>query len=92
MSERQTELARHALGLPNVRSKSYRNRFYCSEASPDYTDWRAMVGSGMASAQKLVASSLTLFRLSHAAAMNVLQDGETLDAEDFPSSRGTASE
>ncbi len=48
MTETQAKLARHALGLPNKKNTSYRNRFYTGPGSPDYLEWQAMVAEGNA--------------------------------------------
>ena len=40
----QLELARHALGLPNDRRRSYRNRYLAGGGSPE---WDAMVEAGL---------------------------------------------
>ena len=46
MTEAQTKLARHALGLPNKQNTSYRNRFCTGPGSADYPEWQAMVAEG----------------------------------------------
>jgi hypothetical protein len=43
MTEKQIELARHALGLPNAKNESYRNHF-CTERNDK--EWSAMVEQG----------------------------------------------
>jgi hypothetical protein len=48
MTETQAKLARHALGLPNKKNTSYRNRFCTGPGSPDYPEWQAMVAEGNA--------------------------------------------
>lgn len=80
MTPQQKLLARHALGLPNERMRSYRNRYYASEGTPAQAAWRAMVAAGFAS------SNLTerQFGLTEAGARLALHDGESLCPEDFP--------
>ena len=46
MTEAQTKLARHALGLPNKQNTSNRNRFCTGPGSADYPEWQAMVAEG----------------------------------------------
>lgn len=46
MTETQRELARHALGFPNRKNKSYRNHFCTGAGSDHYADWEAMVAQG----------------------------------------------
>ena len=46
MTPEQRELARHALGLPNKKNKSYRNHFCTGKGSTDYPHWEAMVEQG----------------------------------------------
>lgn len=46
MTNKQRELARHALGLPNPRKTSYRNHFCAGVSHSDYAEWEAMVAQG----------------------------------------------
>jgi hypothetical protein len=46
MTEAQTKLARHALGLPNKQNTSYRNHFCTGPGSTDYPAWQEMVTQG----------------------------------------------
>jgi len=48
MNDRQRELARHALGLPNKKNTSYRNHFCAGVDHFDYADWEVMVSQGYA--------------------------------------------
>ena len=48
LTPEQIELARHALGIPNKRRKSYRNRFVIGAGCTDYEQWMAMVALGAA--------------------------------------------
>jgi hypothetical protein len=86
MTDRQRELARHALGLPNQRRTSYRNHFCTGPGCTDYDDWRGMVEKGFA--RRRPGSVLTggddLFWLTRAGADAALARGEALDSEDFP--------
>jgi hypothetical protein len=86
MSPRQIELARHALGLPNERHQTYRNRFYASSGHRDFADWQAMVEAGMAvQSEPRKGSGMRMFGLTRQGASAALHAGETLDPEDFPS-------
>lgn len=87
MTPRQRELARHALGLPNDRRKSYRNRFVAGELHRDYSEWQAMVERGDAERHdgKLLSfGGSHLFCLTEQGARAALEPGEHLDREDFP--------
>lgn len=48
MTPSQKELARHALGLPNKKNLSYRNRFCAGEGHVSYQNWMNMVAEGYA--------------------------------------------
>jgi len=80
----QIELARSALGLPNRRRTSYRNRFVAGVGRPDYADWLAMSDAGLA---KRFSTALyggdDLFMLTRKGAEAALRPGESLDPEDF---------
>lgn len=86
MSAAQIELARHALGLPNRRKRSYRNHFVAGPGHDDYAAWMAMVDAGCA--KRRDGNALTggddLFWLTRAGAAATLKRGERLDPEDFP--------
>ena len=86
MTPRQTELARHALGLPNANAQSYRNRFICGTGHKDYADWQAMVAAGYAitgGADRRLGGAQP-FMLTYLGARMALRAGERLDPEDFP--------
>lgn len=83
LNELQTRLARHALGLPNPHSKSYRNRYSCPSQGEDLNAWLGMAERGLAT-EANVASLLRHFELTLVGARAALQAGETLDQEDFP--------
>lgn len=82
MSPEQRKLARHALGLPNERKKSYRNRFIASGGNPV---WDAMVTVGDACEVRSGGSRSVTYYLTKAGAMAALDPKEKLDSEDFPS-------
>ena len=48
MSERQREMARHALGLPNEKHATYRNHFALHSYSDGYEEWTDLVTRGLA--------------------------------------------
>lgn len=80
-------LARHALGLPNDRLRSYRNRFVTGPG-PDGAAWSGMVAAGLAetrAGQRLPFGGADLYWLTREGAMSALEPGETLCPEDFPS-------
>lgn len=84
MTPRQKELARHALGLPNERKRSYRNRFFTAPtiANPDFVDWSSMVAIGCARGVR-ETDLLAHFWLTRKGAEAALEKGESLDLEDF---------
>lgn len=81
MTPRQRELARHALGLPNDRRRSYRNRFLAGGLCED---WNAMTAAGLAEAGQPDDLGRTWFWLTRAGAEAALDRGEMLCPEDFP--------
>ena len=48
LTDRQKNLARHALGLPNEKNMTYRNHFWIDRAGDGYNDWQDMVENGFA--------------------------------------------
>ncbi len=48
MTPSQKELARHALGFPNKKNTSYRNRFCAGPYHPAWENWQHMVAEGYA--------------------------------------------
>lgn len=83
----QIELARHALGLPNDRRRSYRNRYLAGGPSPE---WSGMVDAGMAERGETCSRGMTWFWLTRAGAQAVLKRGERLCSEDFPLAKAGA--
>jgi hypothetical protein len=87
MTPKQIELARHALGLPHISRKSYRNRFVAGPGHDDYEEWMAMVASGDAmrrDGKTVCFGGDDLFWLTKKGALEALKHGERLDTEDFP--------
>lgn len=86
MTPEQIELARHALGLPNSRRKTYRNHFVTGPGHSDYDNWQAMVKDGHARrrAGNQITGGDDLFWLTKEGATLALKKGERLDLEDFP--------
>lgn len=82
MTPRQRRLARHALGLPNSRRLSYRNRFF-PLLSADKANWDKMCQGGLANAHK-TADGTTWFSLTFVGANHACEPNETLCREDFP--------
>jgi hypothetical protein len=48
VTEKQRELARHALGLPNKEKTTYRNHFCIGKGGDGYEDWEDLVKQGFA--------------------------------------------
>ena len=88
MTPRQRELARHAIGLPNDKRQSYRNRFIAGRGHVDFADWMAMVNDGHAVKRDMAGPNYS-FHLTHKAATQALEPGERLDREDFPEKEAT---
>lgn len=85
LTPEQRDLARHALGLPNRRRMSYRNRFVTGPGSLDFAAWEAMVASGAATRRpgSVLTGGYDLFMLTRAGAEAALESGECLNPEDF---------
>lgn len=85
ITKRQKVLARHALGLPNSSSRSYRNRFLVAEGADGFKEWHGLAVDGYARRFPRHGGGLCdLFILTLAGARMVLKPGESLDPEDFP--------
>jgi hypothetical protein len=93
MTPEQIDLARHALGLPNARRRSYRNHFVTGPGTADYEHWKAMVSAGLATRHppSQITGGDDWFRLTHEGALQALRAGERLDAEDFKPARAEQS-
>jgi hypothetical protein len=95
MTPKQIELARQALGLPNDRRCSCRNRFIAGEGHADYVDWIAMVEAGHAQrhraekriirAEKRISRGDCVFQLTDEGAKAAVMPDEELNPYDFPS-------
>lgn len=83
MTPTQRELARHALGLPNDRMRSYRNSYFVGNRSPAHGEWLKMLERGLAEVEP--GEPNDFFWLTRAGAEMALNEGERLDPEDFPS-------
>lgn len=82
MTKSQTEMARHALGLPNKQNMTYRNHFCLGEGADGYTEWEDLVKQGYAI--KALGSKWTgdFFHLTLDGAREVLKSKEHISAED----------
>lgn len=80
----QLRLARHALGLPNHRYVSYRNRFLAVIDTLDHAAWCEMVKHGYATCIPYYSSISDFFHLTKQGATLALSPAERLDDEDFP--------
>lgn len=85
LGARETDLIRHALGLRDGRTVSYRNHFTASPGGPDFQVWKGLVDRGLACGRPLSRhkNGFIGFRVKRAAAEAVLLPGEALDPEDF---------
>lgn len=87
MTPAQRYIARRALGLPNGRKVSYRNRFTVSSfPGGAYQQWEEMVDAGFAERvpKPDLVNGLHRFRLTLKGAEAALDPGESLCKEDFP--------
>ncbi len=83
LTPQQIGLARHALGLENGQTSSYRNRYLAAAGGDTEAAWNGMVECGLA--ERGAATGLGVwFSLTEAGARRVLLPGESLDREDFP--------
>ena len=83
MTPEQTKLARHALGLPNARHCSYRNRYLAPADAPPCDAWRGMVREGLAEEGSSTRTGIW-FSLTREGAKAALEFHENLCPEDFP--------
>lgn len=87
LTPEQRELARHALGLPNRKNRSYRNRFVTGAGAKVHAHWMAMVDAGFArrrDGKTLPFGGDDMFSLTLAGAKAAKRRNEGLDPEDFP--------
>ena len=82
MTPAQINLARHALGLPNDKCTSYRNRFVGPTGS-NKDEWDAMVAAGHAYILSTPRERMKWYALTRAGALAAIYPGEALDPEDF---------
>lgn len=90
MTSEQIRLMRHALGFPNDRGRSYRNRYFTGGNGEALANWLALVNMGMAGEGECLERRRRLFFVTMAGAKEVLRPGEALDMEDFPVERAEA--
>lgn len=91
MTPAQRALARHALGLPNRRNLSYRNRYVVPPQDPAHAEWIKMVAAGWARDVRVAGISAgDSFCLTLEGAGQAVDPGERLDPEDFVSIDGRA--
>lgn len=85
MTPLQKKLARHALGLPNDDRRSYRNRYIIGNGGRGFSALMRMVRDGNATRERFGAHTHNryCFHLTLTEAAAVLEDGESLDREDF---------
>jgi hypothetical protein len=89
MTEKQRELARHALGLPNKQNTTYRNHFCIDKGSDGYGDWEDLVVRGLAvKAEGGQDWSGDFFYLTWAGAKCALDYKEHIGIEDVKKMRG----
>ena len=86
LTEEQKTLARHALGLPNERNQSYRNRYRAPKIGAVNVAWHQMRDNDYAVCTPVQGENSLgpFFHLTEAGARLALEPGEKLDPEDFP--------
>lgn len=84
MTPEQRKMARHALGLPNERNATYRNRYFAAAGTSKEDAWNDLVAQGLAERGDGIRN--IGFGLTVAGARMVLEPPEFLCHEDFPSS------
>ncbi len=89
MNAAQKRMARHALGLPTNKRRSYRNRYVVSPGGSDHTEWSDLVSKGLAEVAEGKPREdgfrMDTFYLTRAGAEAALEGKEELCPEDFPS-------
>ena len=80
MTDRQRELSRHALGLPNDRRVTYRNRFIVGPGMTNFQEWEDLAEKGLA--VKSAGETANCYQLTLAAARMVLHKNERICRED----------
>lgn len=87
MTPKQRKLARHALGLPNDKKQSFRNRFVATYApGGDYDQWARMEAQGLAMQARAPIGNdkMRRFWLTETGARAAINSSESLCPEDFP--------
>lgn len=92
MSDRQREMARHALGFPNKRGRSYRNHYCIGPDEDGYDAWLDLVTKGLAHWRPYRNSNgagvgFHMFYLTHRGALLARQPNEHLSPEDAATMR-----
>ena len=79
MSEKQRDLARQALGLPNDKNRSSRNHAYVSPGTDAHSEWRDLVTKGLATrCEYPLASGDSMFHLTLEGARRARDPKETI--------------
>lgn len=84
MTPDQIKLARHALGLPSDRNRTYRNRYFAAPGTDFEERWDDLVRKGLAERHNDGGRHI-VYLLTIAGARLALDKPEVLDPEDFPS-------
>lgn len=86
MTPEQRKLARYAIKLPSAINTSKGNRYVVGPLLAAYTEWMAMVSNGLATLYERPSQYGVdyIFRLTRAGALLALNEGESLNPEDFP--------
>ena len=84
MTQKQRELARHALGFDGRNKTQYRNHFVVGPGCDDYEDWMEMVKAGYANRYppREISGRMDTFSVQRQAALAVRLPDEHL-GQDF---------
>jgi hypothetical protein len=82
MTPDQHLMARRAMGLPNPKKCTFRNRHFANNDSTSYKLWMELVADGKAGFHNN-GSGFTMFWLTLEGGKEALLPGETMDPEDF---------
>lgn len=84
MTARQLQMARHALGLPNSKRTTYRNRYCLGRGDEGYADWEDLVSRNLAIKQTgTFWGGDDMFYLTLEGARAALHRGEHISREEM---------
>lgn len=83
MTDKQRDLARHALGFDGRNKTQYRNHFVVGPGCKDYDTWTQMVVEGLANRYppREISGGMDTFTVRRDAALSVRKKSEHLGAD-----------